>query len=165
MSKPKKSFAELNKAELVAAAERYGSLTEGTNEVIRAGLLEDGITWEQYAKDFGLVEEPEVNTQNVVKSEDVAPKNTGSSVGPHLNIESEVNNVTTVTTETNPLLPQGDMFLIKMVRDNPYFEYKHYKFTQENPYNVMNLSDAQSILTEEEGFSQATPLEAKSYFD
>src|SRR6478735_6738442 len=54
---PKKaptSFNELNLAQLQEAARAFGSDAEGTKKVIQATLIEDGITWPMYVKQFKL---------------------------------------------------------------------------------------------------------------
>lgn len=155
MAKEKKSFNDLNRAELVAAAEFYGSTTEGTVAELRAALAEDGVEWKLYEKDFGLVDQ---STVNVIKSNDVAPTREVTEVT--VPVVEEV----VVTEETNPVLPQGDKFLVKMNRDNPYFEFGNYKFSAEKPFQIMTAEDAERILTQEEGFAQATPFEYREFF-
>ena len=146
---PKKvpeSFRDLSKAELVAAARAFGSDDSGSSSVIRAALEEDGVTWEQYVKAF-MVEQPEPEP---VTEESLAQ------------FEAEEDEV--VTASPDVMLPRAGKYLIKMERENPYFEFGKYKFTTENPFAIMPAADAQRLLTTETGFRQAFPDELREAF-
>lgn len=155
------SFETLKKPELVAAARAFGADEDGTAAEIRASLLENGVTWEMYQAAFAPKQEPEPEpapepqTPNVIKSSDITPA-------------KEVNTVTetteVVTAEAVPQLQAQKNYLVKMTRENPYFEFGKYKFTQENPYAIMTAEDAQRILSSEEGFRQAFPAELQEFY-
>ncbi len=54
--------------------------------------------------------------------------------------------------------------LLKMTRQNPSFEVLGYKFTRSHPFQVMSQEDAQKVMDLYEGFTIATPDEAKSFY-
>ena len=57
-----------------------------------------------------------------------------------------------------------DVLLVRMRRANPSFEYRRYTFTQEHPYVLMSVDDANVLLRMETGFVIATPEEAKEFY-
>lgn len=154
------SFTHLNKDELVAAVEYFGSLEPGVEagdlnkESLKAALVEDGVTWKVYAEAFNLdvpKDEPDEEEDNIVRSENVTkPK--------------EDNVAEVVTQDPSPALKPSDKYLVKMTRKNPYFEFRRYKFTQDNPYAIMTADDAQAILQNEDGFRQAFPAELQEFY-
>lgn len=151
--KEPKSFNDLNKAQLVEAARYFGTLEEGNIDVLKADLHENGVSWEQYYKAF-------INKDAVLPEE---PEELFNKVGVEDWEDSDEVQVEPVTAPEVPVLTQ-DKYLIKMVRENPYFEFKHYKFTQEKPYAIMSAADAQEILQTERDFRQAFPDELKEYY-
>lgn len=54
--------------------------------------------------------------------------------------------------------------LVKMTRKNPTFEFRGYRFTKVNPFEVMTEEDFQDLLDFYDGFHLATPAEAKSFY-
>lgn len=146
----KEGFAGLNKAQLVAAAEYFGTETEGGVETLRVDLEENGITWKMYTDVF---RKDEKKPEGVVTSDDVNVKE-----------EETVPEATEVVTAAPVAFAPQSSYLIKMTRKNPYFEFKKYKFTQDNPYAIMPAEDAQEILSKEEGFRQAFPAELQEFY-
>lgn len=144
------SFNDLKKEELVTAAQHFGVDDEGNVKTLKASLAADGVTWEMYAKAFGLADVSEVLSYEVEETEGVKG---------NVENDSEV-----VTADPHPKLAVEDKYLIKMTRANPYFEFGKYKFTQEHPYAIMPANDAQAILETEEGFRQAFPAELQEYY-
>lgn len=69
-----------------------------------------------------------------------------------------------VRTKTPEVVSTEDTYLVKMNRDNPYFEFGRYKFTQKNPYNIMDAESTTRILKEEEGFAIAGPDELAEFY-
>lgn len=69
-----------------------------------------------------------------------------------------------------PAVPSvSDSYLVVMNRKNPYFEFvgagkKLYKFTKDNPYNVMDAASTTRILEEEDGFAIATPKQLQEFY-
>lgn len=141
--KTPKSFRDLNKDELKAAALYFGTEDEGTKDALVADLAENGVTWEQYVEAF--LDEKTAPVDEVVEA-------TG-----------EEEPVKVEAAKPTALTPQSS-YLIKMDRKNPYFEFGTYKFTQDNPYVIMPADAAQAILTQEQGFRQATPAELQEFY-
>lgn len=152
-----KSFNDLLKPELVAAALAFGANEDGSAKEIKADLLELGVTWENYMEAF-YPEEP------------VLEKVEEFTMPPATDIEDwideEVNEVSEVQTiDPRPQLAPQEKYLIKFKGENPYFERGRYKFSQAKPYAIMPADDAQAALTEEpEKFRQAFPAELQEFY-
>jgi hypothetical protein len=58
--------------------------------------------------------------------------------------------------------------VVRMTRKNPRYDVEAngriYTFTQENPYVLLEESDADIIFDREEGFRMASPREVKEYY-
>lgn len=150
---PKKhltSFNDLNKEQLVQAAAYFGTDDSGNVSNIKADLTENGVTWEMYVNAFLKEEEDETEPEDEVFEED----------------DEGVEEVAEIVTQepTVRLSPQ-EKYLVKMTRDNLYFEFEDKKFTQEKPYAIMSAEQAQRILQTEEGFRQAYPAELQEFYD
>lgn len=159
--KQPKSFNDLNKDQLVAAALAFGADENGNKEEIKAELAEMGVTWTMYAKAFkldGYEDTPDDDTTFEM------PEPTDVEDWPDAPEGGEnVNNL--VTAAPVPQLQPAEKYLIKFIGENPYFEFRRYKFTQENPYGVMPAADAQDALTREpEKFRQAFPAELQEFY-
>jgi hypothetical protein len=59
---------------------------------------------------------------------------------------------------------QTDKYLLKMTRENLVYQTRGYEFTQDHPYALVNATDAQWILENEEGFRQAFPAELTEFY-
>lgn len=126
-----------------------------SKKVLLAAAAEDGVTWEMYKKAYPDTEvEEEEETPVLEHVPDPAGAVAEEVPAPKVRTKSE--EVNTATT---------DMYLIKMNRENPYFEFRGYKFTQDHPYVVMPAADADKILRNEDGFAIATPSEANEYYN
>lgn len=153
------SFAALKRPELLAAADYFGTTTEGNVKAIRADLEDNGVTWAQYANAFHLPgaselvdPEPEVSEPEVKEKEEEAP------------VTREI-----LTKAPNEKLEVAADYLVRFVGDNEYFEFKDYRFTKANPFAVMPAEDAQEALELEQPptppkFRQAYPKELSEYF-
>lgn len=152
-----KSFNELKKTDLVAAANHFGTETEGNVELLKADLLENGVTFEQYLAAFHPTAAPEPEPFVLPEPVDVEDWPDAE--------ESEVNNVSVVTVPQVPEFAQEQKYLIRFIGENPYFEFGKYKFTSEKPYGVMTATDAQRALVEEPTkFRQAFPAELEEFY-
>lgn len=61
--------------------------------------------------------------------------------------------------------PKADKkYLIKMERENPYFEVGKYVFTKDHPYAIVDAEDVNVILRQEQGFRQALPDEIEEFY-
>jgi hypothetical protein len=154
------SFNSLKKEELFRTAVEDFAVDvtpESSKADIITALAEDGVTWAMYREAHPAVdvedEEPAV-APNVVTSSDV----TGVVAEPAVVTTPRVKTRVEVNTSS------PDLYLVKMDRDNPYFEFRGYKFTQAHPFAVMPADAADAILKREVGFKIASPSEAAEYY-
>lgn len=122
-------------------------------QVVIAALAESGVQWKDY-----VAQHPEVAPDdNVVKSGGV-----DSSV---LSVEEPADEPVGDVIVAQPVSAKPtDKFLIKMTRNNPLYETRGYRFTQEHPYNLVSPEDAEFILSREDGFRQAFPSELEEFY-
>lgn len=171
------SFDKLSKKELYRSAIEDFAVDvkeDDSAKVIKAALLESGVTWADYVAQHPEHAEEPVTTKGVVTSDDVS--------------RDDKRGLKVETSETTPVptTPEGpaivvapkprvvvaekipdesdDLYLIKMERDNVAFEARGHRFTQENPYALMNAEDAQFLLSHEDGFRRAWPEELAEYY-
>lgn len=148
------SFNDLDQKELYRAAiEDFAVEVKKTDNAaaIRAALLESGVTWNDYIQqhpEFAPEVEEVKEPTNVVTSSDVTGRKKKS----------------VVRTAEPAVTEEEALYLVKMSRKNPLFEFGKYKFTKDNPFVVMDADSTNKILTTEEGFSIATPAEAQDYY-
>lgn len=148
------SFAALHKDQLIAAAQYFGTVEEGSEELIRADLEDAGVTWAEYCHAFKLPV-PEGADQPVDFPEPVDDWD-----------EKEGEEVTDiVTVQEAPALAADSKYLVKFIGKNPYFEFRRYKFTADKPYAIMPAADAQDVLeSEPTKFRQAFPKELQEFY-
>lgn len=151
MAKPT-SFNNLTVPELKrSAAEDFAvEVPEGAkkDEVI-AALVESGVTWADY-----VAQHPEVAPDE--------PKPEASSDGPHLQFTAN-ENVNIITAES-PVNQSVDRYLLKMTRDNVVYETQGLRFTQSHPFALATADQADYILAHEDGFTMASPSEAREFY-
>lgn len=162
------SFEKLKRDPLyVLATENFGvEVPEtATKPQIIAALAENGVTWEMakvYDKNAAAVAVEEEGVE-----EEVSPQ-PAPNVITTATLKGKVEPVVETVEESAPVqvsvTPAQEVLLLKMERENPRYEVRGYKFTQKNPFVLVKSSDADFILTHEEGFKQATPKEAKEFY-
>ena len=54
--------------------------------------------------------------------------------------------------------------LVKMTRRNASYEIRGHKYTQDQPFNLVNDEDATYLVEYDKGFSMASPSELKAFF-
>ena len=150
------SLTKLTKKELVRTAqEDFGVEVDKTRD--KAGiieqLVENGVTWDMYLEE---------NPDERAKYEQPVPDN----VIRHAVSEEEVLPDVYYPERKLPSLAEVEesLVLIRMVRANPLYEIRGYRFTKDNPFVLVKEEDADHILLEEDGFRQATPRELKEYY-
>jgi hypothetical protein len=155
-----KKWTDLNKAQVIAAADYFGSQNTGTVKEMLADLEEMAVSWEDYQIAFGLVAEPVV--------EDVTPTRVDESEVEIDWIDGEVEENMTQEVITQPriaTMAPAEKYLIKFIGENPYFERGRYKFSAEKPYAIMSAVDAQDALVDEpRKFRQAFPDELQEFY-
>jgi len=154
------SFKALKKQELVAAAEYFGTSTEGNVTALRADLEDAGVTWAQYAEAFRLPgwEDLKAREENTASLPD--PVNDWDEEE-----ETPLSKTPAVAAAEQPTFTDEQKYLVKFVGKNPYFEHKRFKFTQDRPYAIMTAAQAQDALeTEPNNFRQAFPKELQEFY-
>lgn len=165
MSDKPTKFKDLKPAELYRSAIEDFALPideadKDSKQVLLAAFAEGGVEWADYVK-----QHPEVAPESapVVESE---PARGGAITLGHqsdnLTVDDEPARV--IVQET-PVYNPKDKLLIKMIRENPLFEVRGYRFTSAHPYNLVNPVDADYILRHEDGFRQALPSELEEFYD
>lgn len=158
------SFKELKTAELRAAAKAFAVdedevIDKSNAAILQAALVEAGVTWEMYQEMFFPNVEP--TPEPVVTNPAPGVLVSDSLESRPLVVEPE--EVVIITKEEHPKLPTTQQYLVKMVRENPYFEISGFKFTKDHPYNLMSAEQAEVVLREE-GFRQALPSEVQEFY-
>ena len=148
------SFESLKVAELRRAADEDFAVEVGekaSKPEVLAALVESGVTWDMY-----LAQHPEAAPDAEEPVQDNGVITSTSMAAPALATK-------VVVREELPLFGKEE-WLVKMVRANPLYEVRGHRFTQENPFALVNPADAEYLLTREEGFRQATPSELQEYY-
>lgn len=141
------SFHELTKPQLLEVAEAFGIEVDARKSArnIVAEIVSDGVTWEMYQESVGAVErEAEMND---FESVDDTPAHTAQP-----RVES-----------ADQAFGRPTVSLVKMVRSNPTFEIRGYRFTKTHPYALVKNEDVDFILNTT-GFRIATPNEVAEFY-
>ena len=149
------SFTKLTKKELVRTAEEdFGVAVDKTRD--KAGIIEqlgeNGVTWDLYLEE---------NPEERAKHEQPVPDNV---IRHAVSSDEALPDVHYPTRKVPEPVENDSLVLIKMVRVNPLYEVRGYRFTANNPFVLVREEDADHILLEEDGFRQATPRELKEYY-
>ena len=155
-----KKWSDLNKAQVIEAADYFGTQNTGTVKEMLADLEDAAVTWDMYVT-------------AVVKQEPL-PGSEDDSFGTKLDeseiewIDGEVEDNMTETLITVPRIAPmapAEKYLIKFIGENPYFERGKHKFTSDKPYAIMGAQDAQDALVDEpKKFRQAFPDELAEFY-
>jgi hypothetical protein len=155
--KTPKAFTDLKKPELLKAAARFGTSTEGGVAELRADLVEAGVTWDMYREEF-LPDAPVEPVVDVVLPPGPDVSDTFEEVQ-----EPVVETIATVSPTLE--LPREQKYLVKFIGENPYFEHGKYKFSEDRPYQIMTAQDAQyALVNEPKKFRQAFPNELEEFY-
>lgn len=154
-----KSFEDLTLDELVSAANMFGTETEGDEKTLREDLTLNGVKWNMYVRAFRLP-----GWEDIPADEPSWPVEVDVEDAPDAD-EQEVVQVQEVIAAPPVALAADQKYLVKFIGENPYFEFKRYRFTQDNPYAVMPAADAQdALVTEAKKFRQAFPAELQEFY-
>jgi hypothetical protein len=125
-----------------------------------AAIAEEGVTYDMWEKlvaarvqaeaDRKAAEEVEAFERAAEEAEDLEP------------VEDVID--TTVVPARKRKGGKPNDVLVKMERQNPYYEVAGKTFTSDHPFVVMTADEAQQIFDFEEGFRIATPREASEYY-
>lgn len=170
-------FKDLTKDELIrSAVEDFAIALEDdeakTKRTVLAAFAENSIFWDDYvAQHPEVLPEPVVVEPEPVLITSNAPSHgvigedtvTGYITGGTVEEVPEQVNIHVAQPAIVPQTP-ADQFLLKMVRENPLFEVRGYRFTEEHPYALVKANDAMYILEHEDGFRQAYPQELAEFY-
>jgi hypothetical protein len=174
-TKPTK-FEDLDKKELYRSAiEDFAIDVEpGDNKkTLIAAFAEANLSWADYVAQHPEVkpDEPVVNqTSGAAVNETPVtptertpePQRAGTTVTSSSLKGEEEEEVVIITKRELPV-NTTERYLVKMERENPLFEIHGYRFTQENPYNLVPPEVANKILRED-GFVLARPDEVQEFY-
>lgn len=159
------SFELMNQEELLLVAASFGvdlddcvSSKGKVNPVLAAAAIaEEGVTFDMWAKMLAAKEaaekaalEAEVAEKALEEVEDLEP------------VEDSVE-LPVLQTKKVGRVTVNDV-LVKMDRQNPYYEVAGKTFTSDHPFVVMSPDEAQEIFDFVDGFRIATPREAQEYY-
>lgn len=159
-----KKFEDFKVGELRTIADQEFAVEVGddaTKAEVLAALVESGVTFDQY-----LALHPELTAVIAEEPKVVAVEETadpGVVTATQMQAEPVQEEVRIVVKEETPLHTREE-WLIKMDRENPLYEVRGQRFTQENPFALVSPEDAEYLLTKEKGFRQATPGELQQYY-
>lgn len=151
------SFNDLDAPELYRSAIEDFALPveeadKGKKKVLVAAFVEGGVSWADYvAQHPEVAPEPEPEPVNVIKAPNKKKAGRPQAGG---------NVITAKPIDAT----EEEQYLIKMTRENPLYETRGYRFTQEHPYALVSAADAQFILEREDGFRQAFPNELQEFY-
>lgn len=156
---------DFTKQELYAIADKFGvDVEKDSNKAPLVKAIEDNhvtpeLVFEQipeFDNRYNVVDPDELRKQsepdNVVRSQEA------------INRVPEDKEVKIITQEEFKPVPQ-EKYLIKMDRQNHYFEVAGYTFTKDHPYALVDAEKVNQIVREEEGFRIATPDELQNYYN
>lgn len=161
-----KDFSDLDAKELYRSAVEDFALpveADDNKKVLLAAFVEGGVTFDDYIEqhpEAGPDEEDKAAAGREVETTRPGSVITLEKEVKGLSVSEEPKVVVQEPVKVNP----SDQYLIKMVRDNPLFEVRGYKFTSAHPYALVSADDAQHILEFEDGFRQALPSELSEFY-
>lgn len=166
---------KLDKVGLLALAEAYGldELSEkDTAATIKKELNDFGITDEFLAEEEA--KERAAAKGGVITSEDMAPVEDNNvpavDLADHVDDADEEEEYVTIRVPKSraadakaAVLPR-DKVLMKMVRENFYYEVKGYSFSKQHPFVLVDSATADYLVENEDGFRPASPKEAQDFY-
>src|SRR5574338_1345323 len=150
------SLIKLSKKELIRTAiEDFGVEVNKASDKksIVKELEANGVTWEMYLQENPDEAEKYEVPDNVIRHTPVTDEYLPDV---HYPEPKALTGADTVAEE--------NLVLVFMTRENPLYEVRGYRFTRDNPYQLVREEDADYILLSEDGFGQATPREVKQFY-
>lgn len=132
------SLVKVPKAKLVEFADAHDVDSDMNKKKLMEELESIGLNWEEFVK-----------WENRQRSNEV--------------VEEPKEEVSDLTEESKPQRAE-EKVMIKMSRANPVFEYDGVRFTQNEPYQLMNAESASRLLENEQGFSRVSREDAQEVF-
>lgn len=147
----------LSVPELLEVAEEFGTDANEALDAVQiiARLSEDGVTAETVA---AFLEGKRAAAADAAAAE--AAVEVEVTVKPKGAKGRAVRKPTTGTV----VMEVPEEVLLYMERENPTYNVRGYKFTHEHPFALVKAADAEFIVENVEGFSYATPKQAREYY-
>ena len=150
------SFETMKYDDLVVVAGDFAVDTRGlkTKGEVIAAIADEGVTYERYAElkaareaNIAEIEAAALAEKALEEEEDLEP------------LEDTI-----AVPVKKGRKPKEEMVVVKMHRQNFYYEVSGKVFTKDHPFVVMTPEEAQAIFDREEGFHLATPRETAEYY-
>lgn len=162
------SFELMNEKELEDVANSFAVDFEGCytpkgklNPVLAAAAIaEEGVTFDMWKSLVAARAQAEADR---LAAEEAAAFEKAAEEAEDLEPVEDVIDTTVVAPKKKKGSKPNDV-LVKMERQNPYYEVAGKTFTSEHPFVVMTPTEAQAIFDFEDGFRIATPREASEYY-
>lgn len=171
------SFDKLKEAELRAAAAMFAVEYDDTvspagkfnAKLAAAALAEEGVTWDIYQGELERLREIEEAAEAArlakIEEERLAEERLANTVRAQVRQDDEVEpEEDVVMTTRRRKRPASNDILVKMDRQNSYYEVGGKVFTRDHPFVLLSEDEAQAIFDTEWGFRVATPREAAEYY-
>lgn len=135
------NFNELNKEELKAVADQFGSTIDKvrfTKAQIIATLTEDGVTPQLYNSILAPADPDLAELDDAPLDRPAASPTEG--------------------------VDEDELVLMRMTRKNHSYEVRGYRFTQQHPFVLVSEDDAEYLTSKGGGFRPATRKEIKEFY-
>lgn len=169
------SFEKLSEADIKTAAAMFGvDLDSSMNQKGRvspklaaAAFAEEGVTFDMYTE-LAAKQEQARQEAEAAEAEQAALEEQRLAAAIKSTHEMEEEDVEPeadfVPAPKRRKRPASTDILVKMDRQNSYYEVRGKIFSREHPFVLMSEDEAQAIFDTEWGFRVATPREAAEYY-
>lgn len=149
---------DMQKPELLALADEFGvEASEDLNEKqIIARFVEDGVTQDMVDTFVQGKEAAEKAAAEEAERKAAAANSTPTPEKP------KARGVKAKVAVASVEVPE--QVLLCMDRENPTYKVRGYTFTREHPFALVSAEDAEFIVEHEEGFTYATPKQAREFY-
>ena len=162
------SFKDLKKDELLAVADYFGVEVKKTDnkDTIVAALGEDGVSFEEGYADYKAATEVEQDEEEkddnvVITSKDVVDVDEVDEAPAAPATEQASSKG--AKRQAAALVPDG-YELVKKTRNNPVYEVRTYRFTDQHPYVLVKEEDVDFLIEVEGGFALAKASEVMDFY-
>jgi len=168
------SFESLNHDQLTEAAELFAvdlatsinSKSKVNPKLAAAAFAEEGVTFDMYTE-LKMQHErarAELAAQEAEEAALEAQRAANVVTQAALEAEADLEPIEDEVIITRKRRPKTNDILVKMNRQNSYFEVAGKVFTKDHPFVLCTEDEAQRIFDTEVGFHIATPREAAEYY-
>jgi hypothetical protein len=171
------SYLDLSEAELREIADMYAidveddaSEQEVRNKVSSLSTAEVLLDFPQLADRLSLPEDEDDEEADAEDEDaglitsDATPKKTAKKAATKKTVAKKVAAKPSTKPSAQPVVGE-DKTLLKMIRNNPVYETRGYRFTRNMPYVFVKNEDVDFLIEVEGGFAVAKPSEVESFFN